>query len=102
MAINIDYRNKTQITKKTKKNSIMLQLSEILEKLFYTRLEGNYRQISSNQWQRGFRENRSTSLVILESTEHSTDHNISPQTKKSVVLGLFINLKKPSTEQNRT
>ena len=71
--------------------SILPQLSKILERLFYVRLnkfiESNNR-LSENQY--GFRNNRSTAHAITELVENITD---SIDAKKSTI-GVFIDLKK--------
>lgn len=71
--------------------SILPQLSKILEKIFVARLNGfidQHNLLSDSQY--GFRNNRSTSLVLIDLMEEITDKI----DNKMHSMGIFIDLQK--------
>uniref|UniRef100_A0A3B3I1E4 Reverse transcriptase domain-containing protein n=1 Tax=Oryzias latipes TaxID=8090 RepID=A0A3B3I1E4_ORYLA len=71
--------------------SLLPQFSKILEKIFNDKLASfieKHNTINENQY--GFRENRSTSLAIIDAVEEITN----AQDKKKYAAGIFIDLKK--------
>ena len=74
--------------------SLLPQFSKILERLYYNRLKHfveNNNIISDSQY--GFRNNRSTSLALMDLIEQTTDN----LDNKTETIGIFIDLKRPST-----
>lgn len=75
--------------------SLLPQFSKILEKLFDERLESfivKYNILSESQF--GFRSGRSTSMALLDLIEKIT----TALDNKQATIGVFIDLKKPSTQ----
>ena len=71
--------------------SLLPQFSKILERLYYNRLKHfieNNNIISDSQY--GFRNNRSTSLALMDLIEQITDN----LDNKTETIGIFIDLKK--------